>query len=31
VSHDPLVVDYVDQAYDLVDGRLAARPIPSRT
>lgn len=31
VSHDPLVVEYVDQAYDLVDGRLAARPIPSRT
>jgi ABC-type lipoprotein export system ATPase subunit len=31
VSHDPLVVEYVDQAYDLVDGRLVARPIPSRT
>ncbi len=30
VSHDPLVVDYVDQAYDLVDGKLAARPIAPR-
>ncbi len=31
VSHDPLVVDYVDQAYDLVDGKLVARPMTSRT
>jgi putative ABC transport system ATP-binding protein len=29
VSHDPIVVDFVDQAYDLVDGKLAARPIPA--
>ena len=25
VSHDPLVIDYVDTAYDLVDGRLQKR------
>lgn len=31
VSHDPIVVDFVDHAYDLVDGRLAVHPIPSRT
>lgn len=27
VSHDPVVMDYVDQAYDLIDGRVEARPI----
>ena len=26
VSHDPMVVEYVDTAYDLVDGRLSPRP-----
>ena len=31
VSHDPIVVEYVDQAYDLVDGRLTPHPIPSRS
>ncbi len=31
VSHDPIVMDYVDQAYDLVDGRLTAHSIPSRS
>ncbi len=26
VSHDPIVIEYVDTAYDLVDGKLARRP-----
>jgi putative ABC transport system ATP-binding protein len=26
VSHDPMIIEYVDQAYDLVDGRLVPRP-----
>jgi putative ABC transport system ATP-binding protein len=26
VSHDPLVVEYVDAAYDLLDGKLTPRP-----
>jgi ABC-type lipoprotein export system ATPase subunit len=28
VSHDPVVIDYVDQAYDLNDGRVEARFSP---
>jgi putative ABC transport system ATP-binding protein len=27
VSHDPLIVEYVDAAYDLLDGRLIPRPV----
>lgn len=30
VSHDPIVIDYVDAAYDLLDGRLVPRAIESR-
>lgn len=30
VSHDPVVIDYVDAAYDLLDGRLVPRAIESR-
>ncbi len=26
VSHDPMITDYVDAAYDLLDGRLSPRP-----
>lgn len=26
VSHDPMIVEYVDTAYDLLDGRLSPRP-----
>jgi ABC-type lipoprotein export system ATPase subunit len=29
VSHDPMVVEFVDRAYDLVDGRLVPRMIQS--
>lgn len=31
VSHDPLVSNYVDQAYDLVDGKVVMRPPPELT
>jgi putative ABC transport system ATP-binding protein len=31
VSHDPIVVDYVDTAYDLVEGRVIARPKEEQT
>ena len=27
VSHDPMVVEYVDRAYDLYDGRLLPRAV----
>jgi ABC-type lipoprotein export system ATPase subunit len=28
VSHDPMVVEYVDRAYDLHDGYLIPRAVP---